>query len=60
MSTTSSTTLLVEINKTNHNQQNDKNVGTNNTGNKTVDENTKFSTSFERSKYLFFLYYCLK
>lgn len=53
---TSSTTLLVEINKNNYNQQNDKNVGTNNTENKTVDENTKFSTSFERSKYLFFLY----
>lgn len=54
VSTTSSTTLLVEINKNNYNQQNDKNVGTNNTENKTVDENTKFSTSFERSKYLFF------
>lgn len=62
VSTTSSTMLLVEINKNNYNQQNDKNVGTNNTESKTVDENTKFSTSFERSKYLFFLYslYCLK
>lgn len=62
VSTTSSTTLLVEINKTNHNQLNDtRNIGTNKTEDKIVDGNTKFSIYSERSKDLFFYYYyCLK